>query len=86
MIESLMRDMLTAIAERHKLSYELMRGFLDAAFIAAKVNQANPKISDDEYKKHDDFLAHLGELERKARRYDLLIGEEKAKADEMAGK
>jgi hypothetical protein len=86
MLDDIMRQMLAAIADRHKLSFELMREFLDTAFIAAKVNMPNPKISDDEYKKHDAFLAKLGELERKARRYDLLIGEEKAKAEEMAGK
>jgi hypothetical protein len=86
MLKEILDMMLQPIADKHKLSLDLMRDLLDFAFIAATVNKPNPKVSAEDYRKHDAFLAHLGELERKAARYDLLIGEEKAKAEEMAGK
>lgn len=84
-MNKVLKSMLTAIAERHGLSYELMYEFIETAFIVAKVNQREPNVSESEYAQHDAFLKKLSDLERKARRYDLLIEAEKS-GEGMAGK
>lgn len=78
--------MMEAIAENHGMSPEFMREILQLSETVMKINTAECNVTDEEYEFHDRIMKKLGTLERKAKRYDLLIGEEKAAQEDMAGK
>lgn len=87
MLDRVVYPMVKAIAEKHGVSVGLMSDFLDVAFIVSKIgSKSNSELSIEDFGKHDIFMARLGRIEEKARRYDLLIEAEKKSREEMDGK
>ena len=82
--ETELAPIIELVAARIGISTDLFKRSMRFVYCSQLEGQQKEQAVMD--KEYTGFLKHLGELERKAARYDLLIGEEKARAEEMAGK
>lgn len=82
--EAILGPALEALAERAGCSDEMLKRQMRVAYALQQRNGNEP--SAEIGKLVIEHLAYLGNLERKARLYDLLIADEKRAQEEMAGK